>query len=40
MIRFRIRELNLEIIKPKLWEVGFLLVLGIVCWLTYAYLFR
>lgn len=40
MIRLRIRELNLEVIKPKLWEVGLLLALGIAGWLMYAYLLR
>lgn len=40
MIRLRIREFNLEIIKPKLWEAGILLALGIVGWIAYAYLLR
>jgi hypothetical protein len=40
MIRLRIREFNLEVIKPKLWEAGILLALGIVGWIAYAYLLR
>ena len=40
MIRLRIRELNLEIIKPKLRELASLLAIGIIGWLVYAYLLR
>jgi len=40
MIRLRIREFNLEVIKPTLWETGILLGLGIAGWLAYAYLLR
>jgi hypothetical protein len=40
MIRLRIREFNLEVIKPKLWEAGVLLALGVVGWIAYAYLLR
>jgi hypothetical protein len=40
MIRLRIREFNLEVIKPKLWEAGILLALGIAGWIGYAYLLR
>jgi hypothetical protein len=38
MIRLRIREFNLEVIKPKLWEAGILLALAIA--VAYAYLVR
>ena len=38
MIRLRIREFNLEVIKPKLWEAGVLLALGVFGWIAYAYL--
>jgi hypothetical protein len=40
MIRLRIREFNLEVIKPKLWEAGTQLALGIAGWIAYAYLLR
>lgn len=40
MIRLRIREFNLEVIKPKAWELALLLALGIVGWLGYSYLLR
>jgi hypothetical protein len=40
MIRLRIREFSLEVIKPKLWEAGLLLGVGIVGWLAYAYVLR
>jgi hypothetical protein len=40
MIRLRIREFSLEVIKPRLWEAGLLLCLGIVGWLAYTYLLR
>ena len=40
MIRLRIREFNLEVIKPKAWELAFLLALGIVGWVVYGYLLR
>ncbi len=40
MIRLRIREFNLEVIKPKAWELALLLVLGVVCSVVYAYLLR
>ena len=38
MIRLRIREFNLEVIKPKLWETGVLLAPGVFGWIAYAYL--
>jgi hypothetical protein len=40
MIRLRIREFNLEVIKPKLWEAGILLALAIAAAIVYAYLVR
>lgn len=40
MIRLRIRELNLEVIKPRIWELAVLLTLGIVGWVVYGYLLR
>jgi hypothetical protein len=40
MIRLRIREFNLEVIKPKLWEAGILLALAIADAVAYAYLVR
>jgi hypothetical protein len=40
MIRLRIREFNLEVIKPRLWETALLFALGIVGWIAYAYLLR
>jgi hypothetical protein len=40
MIRLRIREFNLEVIKPKLWEAGVLLALGVFGWIAYAHLLR
>lgn len=40
MIRLRIREFNLEVIKPKVWELVLLLALGIVGWAAYGYLLR
>jgi hypothetical protein len=40
MIRLRIRDLNLEVIKPKLWEAGVLLAVGMLGWIAYAYLLR
>jgi hypothetical protein len=40
MIRLRIREFNLEVIKPKAWELVFLLALGIVGSVACAYLLR
>ena len=40
MIRLRIREFNLEAIKPKAWELAFLLVLGIVGSIAYVYALR
>jgi len=40
MIRLRIREFNLEVVKPKLWEAGILLALAIAGWIAYAYLLR
>ena len=40
MIRLRIREFNLEVIKPKVWEAGILLALGIGGWIAYVYLLR
>jgi hypothetical protein len=38
MIRLRIREFNLEVIKPKTWEMALLLALGIIGWVLYSYL--
>jgi hypothetical protein len=40
MIRLRIREFNLEVIKPKAWELAILLVLGIVGSMFYVYALR
>jgi hypothetical protein len=40
MIRLRIREFNLEVIKPKLWEAGILVALAIGAAAAYAYLVR
>jgi hypothetical protein len=40
MIRLRIREFNLEVIKPKAWELALLLVLGIVGSMVYVYALR
>lgn len=40
MIRLRIREFNLEVIKPKLWEAGILVALAIAAAAVYAYLVR
>jgi hypothetical protein len=40
MIRLRIREFNLEVIKPKAWELALPLVLGIVGSVVYVYLLR
>jgi hypothetical protein len=41
MIRLKIREFNLEVIKPKAWELApLLLALGIVGWALYGYLLR
>lgn len=40
MIRLRIREFNLEVIKPKLWEAGVLLAMSIAGAIAYAYLVR
>jgi hypothetical protein len=40
MIHLRIREFNLEVIKPKPWEVALVLSIGILGWLAYAYLLR
>jgi hypothetical protein len=40
MIRLRIREFSLEVIKPKAWELALLLVLGIVGSVVYVYLLR
>jgi hypothetical protein len=40
MIRLRIREFNLEVVKPKLWEAGILLALAIAGAVAYAYLVR
>ncbi len=40
MIRLRIREFSLEVIKPKAWELALLLVLGIVGSVVYMYLLR
>ena len=40
MIRLRIREFNLEVIKPKAWELALLLALGIVGWALYGYMMR
>jgi hypothetical protein len=38
LIRLRIREFNLEVINPKLWESGILLALAIAGAVAYAYL--
>jgi hypothetical protein len=40
MIRLRIREFNLEVIKPKLWEIALAVAFGMIGWLAYAYLLR
>jgi hypothetical protein len=40
MIRLRIREFSLEVVKPKAWELALLLVLGIVGSVVYVYLLR
>lgn len=40
MIRLRIRDFNLHVIKPKLWESAILLGLTIGGVIVYAYLFR
>jgi hypothetical protein len=40
MIRLRIREFNLEVIRPKIWELALLLAFGIVVWAVGGYLFR
>jgi hypothetical protein len=40
MIRLRIRKLNLEVIKPKLWEAGIVVILAIAAAAAYAYLVR
>ena len=40
MIRLKIREFNLEVIKPRGWELALLLALGIVVWVVYGYLLR
>lgn len=40
MIKLRVRDFNLEVIKPKAWELALLLALGIVSWVAYAYLLR
>jgi len=40
MIRLKIREFNLEVIKPRAWELALLLALGIVVWVVYGYLLR
>ena len=37
MIRLRIREFSLDVIKPKPWELALLLVLGVACWAVYGY---
>jgi hypothetical protein len=40
MIRLRIREFSLEVIKPKARELALLLILGIVGWVIYGYMLR
>jgi hypothetical protein len=40
MIRVRIREFTLEVVKPKGWELALLLALGIIGWVAYSYLLR
>jgi hypothetical protein len=40
MIRLRIREFSLEVIKPKAWELALLLTLGVVGVVIYAYVQR
>jgi hypothetical protein len=40
MIRLRIREFHLEVIKPKIWELALLVALGAVAWVMYDYLLR
>jgi hypothetical protein len=40
MIRLRIREFSLEVVKPKAWELALLLVLGIIGSVVYIYLLR
>lgn len=40
MIRLRIRDFNLEVIKPKAWELALLLALSIVGGVLYGYLLR
>jgi hypothetical protein len=40
MIRLRIREFNLEVIKLKAWELALLLTLGIAGLLIYEYVLR
>lgn len=40
MIRLRIREFNLEVIKPKTWELALLLMLGIAGSVVYVYLLQ
>jgi hypothetical protein len=40
MIRLRIREFSLEVIKPKIWELALLLALGVIGWVAYGYLLR
>jgi hypothetical protein len=40
MIRLRIREFNLEVMKPKPWEAGILLALAIMAAVAYLYLVR
>ena len=40
MIRLRIREFNLEVIKPNAWELALLLLLGVVSSVVYLYLSR
>lgn len=40
MIRLRIRELSLEVVKPKIWELALLMTLGVIGWVVYGYLLR
>jgi hypothetical protein len=40
MVHLRIREFNLKVIKPKLWEAALLLAIGILARMAYTYLLR
>ena len=40
MIRLRIREFSLEVVKPRIWELALMAALGIIGWVVSGYLLQ